>query len=147
MLLRLMDTDGQNGCMSRTMVIDMDAYTEGVSFKNIRRIILADIPPPTYTQLIQLVGRASRSCAQMEMRNAGVPEELIVDAYMTVLDRQAIIKTLKDFRNKKSCPRGKADSMWYGPYNIIPGTQPKQPKCKPYQNRKHYLGRVSSRLL
>ena len=127
MLLRLMDADGQNGCMTRTMVIDMDAYTEGVSFKNIRRIILADIPP-TYTQLIQLVGRASRSCAQMEMRKAEIPEELIVDAYMTVLDRQAIINTLKDFRNKKSCARGKAvDSMWYGPYNVIPS---KPPKCK-----------------
>jgi len=130
MLLRLMDSGEEPGCMTRTMVIDMDAYTEGVSFKNIRRMILADIPP-TYTQLIQLVGRASRSCAQMEMREGGIPEKLIVDAYMTVLDRDAINETLKDFRKKNPCSRGKVvDPMWYGPHSNPNSTSKKKPACK-----------------
>lgn len=59
-------------------------FSEGISFRNVRRIILADLSPgmakPNWTQIKQRVGRALRACSHIQL----VPDErqLLIDLFV-----------------------------------------------------------------
>ena len=106
-----------NNCSSNTdcpmiaLIADTKHYQEGVSFKNMRRIILGDVPR-SYTDLIQQVGRASRSCAQKE-----IPVEwrnLKVDAYMVGLDEKTTLEHINSIRSQSENSRKRINPMYTG---------------------------------
>ena len=84
-----------NDCPVQAVLVESKFYTEGISFKNMTRIVLSDLPA-TYTELVQQVGRASRACA---MRELGPYEDgkhkLIVDAYLTRITADSIKEHFK----------------------------------------------------
>ena len=99
-VVRQLYDSGSNSTGSRVRVLIVDAkhYSEGTSFRDVRRIVLATVPP-SFSAMMQRVARASRLCRH----NFSEAERFLrVDLYVTVIDDQAIIDHLVDLGCKRS---------------------------------------------
>jgi hypothetical protein len=60
------DPENRRGENMRVMMVDAKFYSEGVSFKDVRRVVLADVPPD-WAAYKQRLGRALRFCGHKNL--------------------------------------------------------------------------------
>lgn len=92
--------ENKTGKVVRVLLLDAANYSEGVSFSNVRRIILGTIPPQ-FSAMMQRIARASRFCKHTDFDNPD-DRKLLVDMFVTVIDETAIRNHLVSLKCKRS---------------------------------------------
>lgn len=98
--------DNARGWGTKVFVANASAYTESVSFENVRRIILASVPATAHSML-QQIGRASRLCKHGAFMNDSNKSYLDVQIYLTAIP----IYNLVGIFQEKKCTRFEGYSM------------------------------------
>lgn len=98
--------DNALGWKTKVFVANASAYTESVSFENVRRIILASVPATAHSML-QQIGRASRLCKHSEFMDDSNKSYLDVQIYLTAIP----IYDLVGIFQEKECTRFEGYSM------------------------------------
>lgn len=89
------------GQVMKAMVIDAKEFSEGVSFKGVRRLILVN-PPFTYADYKQRIGRALRSCDRPLYSDSErtVDVDIYVATHPDIVDTADEIALLKMYHEK-----------------------------------------------
>lgn len=99
------DLDNARGWRTKVFVANASAYTESVSFENVRRIILASVPATAHSML-QQIGRASRLCKHDAFRKEG-ESYLDVQIYLTAIPVSSLVSIFET----QSCTRFQGYNM------------------------------------